>query len=151
MQTYNQTISNGFNLSVGSLSFASSDYDVQVTNDVFGFDNLSVFVNDSPSNGGIILDGVAAQFALGDSSGTGLTSTNLPTVLDLSDFTSPTYNFPTATAETIVGSKDHIFLTLTALSISEVSAAPEPSSFALLGIGAIGLIGCRRRKRKQVD
>ena len=32
---------------------------------------------------------------------------------------------------------------------AETSAVPEPSTFALLGMGAIGLIGYRRGKRKQ--
>ena len=31
----------------------------------------------------------------------------------------------------------------------ENGAVPEPSTFALLATGAIGLIGYRRRKRKQ--
>jgi hypothetical protein len=34
-------------------------------------------------------------------------------------------------------------------TVNSSAAVPEPSTFALLGIGAIGMIGYRRRKRKQ--
>jgi len=98
---------------------------------------VTVLVNDVVKDGRISL-----QF--NDLSATAFDSTSLPTTLNLGDFDSSEGRF--------IGSEPGGLFYFATFSIDtiEASAVPEPSSAALAGVVALGLIAVRHRRRKQL-
>ena len=76
-----------------------------------------------------------AAFSLGDSTGKALSSSALPTGIDLSQWTVGDFNLTDPTSAT------NIFA-----GTVNLSSVPEPASVVLLSLGMLGALGARLRR-----
>ncbi len=121
----------GITVTVGSHTFSSSYtglMQITVQNNLAGaYPDVFGAVADVNVGNTYTLAGIA----LGDSTGTALSSTDLPTSLDLSKFTVGDFNLVTPN-----GAGTNIFE-----GVINLNAVPEPSSLALAGIAILAGLG----------